>query len=119
MRSRPASRPQRRHSWAELAAPTDRQQPAESPRPRTLSPSARPDELGHRGAACRAARHRRNRPNAGSPAAADRFAGGNLAAILAYQACAAEGDPSRVGKQSALAQGTNGWARQGGTEAAR
>ena len=55
----------------------------------------------------------------GRAAAAGRFADGDLAAIVAHQASAADGDPSRVGEQSSLAQGTAGWARHGGTEAAR
>ena len=55
----------------------------------------------------------------GRAAAAGRFADGDLAAILAHQACAAEGDPSRAGDQRTLAQGTGGWARHGGQEAAR
>jgi hypothetical protein len=55
----------------------------------------------------------------GQAAAAGRFADGDLAAIVAHQACAADGDLSRAGEQSSLAQGTSGWARHGGTEAAR
>jgi hypothetical protein len=55
----------------------------------------------------------------GRAAAAGRFADGDLAAIVAHQASAADGDPSRAGEQSSLAQGTAGWARHGGTEAAR
>ena len=55
----------------------------------------------------------------GQAAAAGRFGGGDLAAILARQAAAAEGEPSRAGEQSSLAQGTAGWARHGGQEAAR
>jgi hypothetical protein len=55
----------------------------------------------------------------GQAAAADRFADGDLAAILAHQASAAGGEPSRAGEQSSLAQGTGGWARHGGQEAAR
>ena len=55
----------------------------------------------------------------GQAAAAGRFADGDLAAIVAHQACAADGDPSRAGEQSSLAQGTSGWARHDGTEAAR
>jgi len=54
----------------------------------------------------------------GQAAAAGRFADGDLAAILAHQACAAPGEPSRAGEQSTLAQGTSGWARHdGGREA--
>jgi hypothetical protein len=55
----------------------------------------------------------------GQAAAAGRFADGDLAAILAHQASAAEGEPSRAGEQSSLAQGTAGWARHNGTEASR
>jgi len=55
----------------------------------------------------------------GQAASAGRFADGDLAAILAHQAAAASGEPSRAGEHSSLAQGTAGWARHGGTEAAR
>jgi hypothetical protein len=55
----------------------------------------------------------------GQAAAAGRFAEPDLAAILAHQASAAAGEPSRAGEQSSLAQGTAGWARHGGQEAAR
>jgi hypothetical protein len=55
----------------------------------------------------------------GQAAAAGRFADGDLAAILARQALAATGEPSRAGEQSSLAQGTAGWARHRGTEAGR
>jgi len=55
----------------------------------------------------------------GQAAAAGRFADGDLAAILAHQASAAVGEPSRAGEQSSLAQGTAGWARHRGTEAGR
>jgi hypothetical protein len=55
----------------------------------------------------------------GQAAAAGRFGDGDLAAILAHQASAAEGEPSRAGEQSSLAQGTSGWARHNGTETAR
>ena len=55
----------------------------------------------------------------GQAAAAGRFADGDLAAILAHQASAAEGAAARAGEQRTLAQGTRGWARHGGTEAAR
>jgi hypothetical protein len=55
----------------------------------------------------------------GQAAAAGRFADGDLAAIVAHQACAAEGETSRAGEQRTLAQGTSRWARHGGTEAAR
>lgn len=55
----------------------------------------------------------------GQAAAAGRFADGDLAAILAHQASAAPGEPSQASEQSSLAQGTGGWARHGGQEAAR
>jgi len=55
----------------------------------------------------------------GEAAAAGRFADGDLASILAHQACAADGEVSRAGEQATLAQGTGGWARHGGQEAAR
>lgn len=55
----------------------------------------------------------------GQAAAAGRFADGDLAAIVAHQASAADGQPSRAGEQSSLAQGTSGWARHGETGAAR
>ncbi len=56
----------------------------------------------------------------GQAAASGRFADGDLAAILAHQACAAPGEPSRAGEARTLAQGTRGWARHGGgQEAAR
>jgi hypothetical protein len=55
----------------------------------------------------------------GQAAAAARFADGDLAAILAHQALAAAGEPSRAGEQSSLTQGTGGWARHSGQEAAR
>ena len=55
----------------------------------------------------------------GQAAAAGRFADGDLAAILAHQASAAAGEPSRASERSSLAQGTGGWARHGGQEAAR
>jgi len=55
----------------------------------------------------------------GQAAAAGRFADGDLAAILAHQASAAAGEPSRASEQSSLAQGTAGWARHHGTEAGR
>jgi len=55
----------------------------------------------------------------GQAAAAGRFASGDLATILAHQASAGEGEPSRAGEQSSLAQGTRGWARHGGQEAGR
>src|SRR5215471_2037712 len=55
----------------------------------------------------------------GQAAAAGRFADADLAAILAHQASAAAGEPSRATEQSSLAQGTAGWARHRGTEAGR
>lgn len=55
----------------------------------------------------------------GQAAAAGRFAETDLAAILAHQASAAEGEPSRAGEHASLAQGTAGWAQAGGTETAR
>jgi hypothetical protein len=55
----------------------------------------------------------------GQAAAAGRFADGDLAAIIAHLAAAAGGEPSRAGERSSLAQGTAGWARHDGTEAAR
>jgi hypothetical protein len=55
----------------------------------------------------------------GQAAAAGRFADRDLAAILAHQATAAPGGASRAGEQRTLAQGTSGWARHGGQEAAR
>jgi hypothetical protein len=44
----------------------------------------------------------------GQAAAAGRFADGDLAAVLAHQAAAAEGEPARGREQSSLAQGTRG-----------
>ena len=55
----------------------------------------------------------------GQAAAAGRFAEGDLAAIVAHQACAADGKVSRPGEQRTLAQGTGGWARHDGQETAR
>jgi len=55
----------------------------------------------------------------GEAAAAGRFADRDLASILAHQATAAPGEPSRAGQQATLAQGTSGWARHGGQEAVR
>jgi hypothetical protein len=55
----------------------------------------------------------------GEAAAAGRFADRDLASILAHQATAAEGEPSRAGEQHTLAQGTSAWARQLGQETAR
>ena len=50
----------------------------------------------------------------GQAAAAGRFADGDLASILAHQASAASGEPSRAGEDRTLAQGTGGWARRDG-----
>ena len=55
----------------------------------------------------------------GQAAAAGRFADGDLAAIVAHQAAAAAGPVHRAGEEATLAQGTSGWARHGGQEAAR
>jgi hypothetical protein len=55
----------------------------------------------------------------GRAATAGRFADGDLAAIIAHQAAAAAGPHCQPGEQHTLAQGTGGWARHGGTEAAR
>jgi transposase len=56
----------------------------------------------------------------GQAAAAGRFADGDLAAILAHQASASPGEPSRAGEDRTLAQGTSGWARcDSGKEAGR
>jgi hypothetical protein len=55
----------------------------------------------------------------GEAAAAGRFADRDLASILAHQAAAADGEPSRAGEQATLAQGTSAWARQAGQEAGR
>lgn len=56
----------------------------------------------------------------GQAAAAGRFAGGDLAAIVAHQASAAPGEPSRAGEDRTLAQGTGAWApRAHGKEAGR
>ncbi len=55
----------------------------------------------------------------GRAAAAGRFAESDLAAIIAHQASAAAGPDRQAGEQRTLAQGTAGWARQHGTEAAR
>jgi hypothetical protein len=55
----------------------------------------------------------------GRAAAAGRFAEHDLTAILAHQATAAPGEASRASEQATLAQGTSGWARHGGQEAAR
>jgi hypothetical protein len=55
----------------------------------------------------------------GQAAAAGRFADGDLAAILAHQASAAPGEPSRAGEASTLAQGTGGWAPRNGKEAGK
>jgi hypothetical protein len=50
----------------------------------------------------------------GQAAAAGRFADGDLAAIIAHQASAAPGEPSRAGEDRTLAQGTGGRARHDG-----
>ena len=55
----------------------------------------------------------------GEAAAAGRFADKDLPSILAHQAAAAGGEPTRAGEQHTLAQGTSAWARQAGQEAAR
>jgi len=55
----------------------------------------------------------------GQAATAGRFADGDLAAIIAHQATAAAGATCQAGEQSTLAQGTSGWARHTGQEAAR
>lgn len=55
----------------------------------------------------------------GEAAAAGRFADRDLASILAHQAAAADGEPSRAGERATLAQGTRAWARQAGQEAGR
>jgi hypothetical protein len=56
----------------------------------------------------------------GQAAASGRFADGDLASILAHQASAAPGEPSRAGEARTLAQGTSGWApRDGRQEAGR
>jgi hypothetical protein len=55
----------------------------------------------------------------GQAAAAGRFADADLAAILAHQAAAADGQPCQAGEQHTPAQGTSGWARHGGQETAR
>jgi Mu transposase, C-terminal domain len=54
----------------------------------------------------------------GQAAAAGRFADGDLAAILAHQASAAPGEPSRAGETRTLAQGTGGWAARDGRQEA-
>jgi hypothetical protein len=46
--------------------------------------------------------------------ASGRFADGDLAAILAHQAAAVPGEPSRAGESRTLAQGTSGWAPRDG-----
>jgi hypothetical protein len=55
----------------------------------------------------------------GEAAAAGRFAEHDLAAILAHQARGGQGAVSRASEHATLAQGTGGWARHGGQEAAR
>ena len=54
----------------------------------------------------------------GQAAAAGRFADGDLTAILAHQASAAPGEPSRAGEDRTLAQGTGGWAARDGRQEA-
>jgi len=54
----------------------------------------------------------------GQAAASGRFAGGDLAAILAHQACAVPGEASRAGEERTLAQGTRGWAARDGRQEA-
>lgn len=54
----------------------------------------------------------------GQAAAAGRFDGGDLAAILAHQACAGPGETSRAGEGRTLAQGTRGWAARDGRQEA-
>ena len=55
----------------------------------------------------------------GRAATAGRFADGDLAAIIAHQATAADGPDCQAGEQRTLAQGTAGWARHHGTEVPR
>jgi hypothetical protein len=56
----------------------------------------------------------------GQAAASGRFADGDLASILAHQASAAPGEPSRAAEDRTLAQGTGSWApHHGGKEADR
>lgn len=52
----------------------------------------------------------------GQAAAAGRFADSDLASILAHQASAAPGEPSRAGESRTLAQGTGGWAARDGRQ---
>jgi hypothetical protein len=52
----------------------------------------------------------------GQAAAVGRFADGDLASILAHQASAAPGEPSRAGEDRTLAQGTRAWAPRGRKE---
>ena len=54
----------------------------------------------------------------GQAAASGRLADGDLASILAHQACAAPGEPSRAGEERTLAQGTGGWAARDGRQEA-
>ena len=54
----------------------------------------------------------------GQAAAAGRFADGDLAAVLAHQASAVPGEPSRAGESRTLAQGTGGWAARDGRQEA-
>jgi hypothetical protein len=55
----------------------------------------------------------------GQAATAGRFAEADLAAILAHQAQARTGPPTRAGETHTLAQGTAGWAGFGAGEASR
>jgi len=56
----------------------------------------------------------------GQAATAGRFAHGDLNAIISHQAtAAAPGTARQAGEQATLAQGTSGWARHNGQEAAR
>ena len=52
----------------------------------------------------------------GQAAAAGRFDGSDLPSILAHQASAAPGEPSRAGESRTLAQGTGGWAARDGRQ---
>jgi hypothetical protein len=54
----------------------------------------------------------------GQAAAAGRFAGGDLTAIVAQQV-AVVGPDCRAGEDATLARGTSGWARHGGPAAGR
>ena len=52
----------------------------------------------------------------GQAAAAGRFADSDLSSVLAHQASAAPGEPSRAGESRTLAQGTGGWAPRDGRQ---